>query len=152
MSYTASPTGVGGVAASPTSQRIEPTELSGWVGWIAFAGFMLVMVGTFHIFQGLIALFAHEYFLVGQNGMSIHVNFTTWGWIQLIGGIIVVAAGVGMFSGKPWARAVGVLVAMVSAIVNVGFLAAYPIWSIMMIGIDILVIWALIVHGRELRE
>ena len=72
--------------------------------------------------------------------------------MHLIGGIIVVAAGVAVFAGRMWARRVGVLIALVSAVVNVGFLSAYPIWSLMMITIDVLVIWALTVHGGELRE
>jgi hypothetical protein len=69
-----------------------------------------------------------------------------------VGGIIVVAAGMGLLSGKIWARTVGVLLAMVSAVVNIAFLPAYPIWSTIMIAVSILVIWALTVHGSELRD
>ena len=133
-------------------QNVQPTEMTGWVGWIAFAGIMMVLLGSFHFIQGLIALFKDEYFLVAPSGLTVNIDYTTWGWVHLIGGVIVAAAGFALFSGRIWARMVGVLVAMVSAVVNVGFLSAYPIWSAIMIGIDILVIWALTVHGSELRK
>jgi len=125
---------------------------SGWTGWVVFAGIMMVMLGVFHAIQGLVALFQDDYFLVGKSGLTLHIDYTAWGWIQLISGVVVFAAGLAVFVGQVWARSVGVLVAMLSAIVNVGFLAAYPIWSTIMIGLDVLVIWALIVHGGELRE
>jgi hypothetical protein len=133
-------------------QNVAPTNMSGWVGWVGFAGVMMVLLGTFHIIDGLIALFRDEYFLVGRSGLAVNVDFTTWGWVHLIGGVLLIAAGIGVFSGQVWARSVGVLLAMISAVVNIGFLSAYPIWSAIMILVDILVIWALMVHGGELRE
>jgi hypothetical protein len=75
---------------------------------------------------------------------------TTWGWIHLIAVIVVFLAGLAVFKGSVWARTVGVIVAMLSAIVNFAFLPYYPVWSIIIITVDVLVIWALIVHGREL--
>lgn len=151
MSETSRPGG-GESAHELTRQNVEPTGMSGWVGWVAFAGLMMVILGSFHAIQGLIALFQDEYFLVSKTGLALHVDYTAWGWVHLIGGIIIVAAGVALFAGKTWARVVAVIVAVISAIVNIGFLSAYPIWSTIMITIDILVIWALTVHGGELRE
>jgi hypothetical protein len=133
-------------------QNVQPTEMTGWVGWIAFAALMMVLLGTFHAIQGLVALFQDEYFLVAKSGLTIHVDYTTWGWIHLILGIIIALAGVALFTGKVWARALGVVIAMISAVVNIGFLSAYPIWSALMIGVDIPVIWALTVHGAELKR
>jgi hypothetical protein len=133
-------------------QNVQATQMTAWVGWIAFAGTLMVLLGAFHVIQGLVALFKDEYYLVGKAGLTVHVDYTTWGWIHLIGGIVVAGAGVALFTGAVWARSVGVLVAMVSAIVNIGFLSAYPIWSALMIGIDVLVIWALTVHGSEMRQ
>jgi|SRR5680860_119974 len=144
-----------GTRAAPQQdyrQNVQPTEMSGWVGWIGFAAVMMVMLGTFHAIQGLVALFKDEYFLVGQSGLTVEVDYTTWGWIHLIGGVLVVAAGIGLFTGRYWARTIAVLLALVSAVVNIAFLSAYPIWSTIMIAVDILVIWALMVHGSELRE
>jgi hypothetical protein len=124
---------------------------SAWVGWIAFAGIMMTMLGAFHIIQGLVALFNDEYFLVGPSGLVLNFDFTTWGWVHLIGGIVILAAGLCVFAGQFWARTVGVLVAMVSALINLAFLGAYPIWSTMMIALCVTVIWALTVHGSELK-
>jgi hypothetical protein len=129
--------------------RNEPT---GWVGWIVFAGVMMVMIGTFHGIQGLIAIFKDEYYLVGDNGLTVSVDYTAWGWTHLIGGAIVFAAGLGVLSGQTWARVVGVIVAIASAVLNFAFLAAYPFWSSIVIAMDVFVIYALCVHGREMQS
>jgi len=133
-------------------QNVQPTQMTGWVGWVAFAGVMMLLVGTFHVIQGLVAVFRDEYFLVTQSGLTLNVDYTTWGWTHIIGGAVLILAGIAVFSGQIWARTVGVILAMLSAIVNIAFLAAYPIWSVTMIAVDVLVIWALTVHGGELRE
>jgi hypothetical protein len=124
---------------------------SPWVGWIAFAGVIMVMLGTFHVVQGLVALFNSDYYLVRSSGLVINVDFTAWGWVQLIGGIITMVAGFGVFIGQVWARSVGVIVALGSALLNVGFLAAYPLWSLLMIALDVIVILALTVHGSDIK-
>ena len=133
-------------------QNVQATQMTGWVGWIAFAGVIMLLLGSLHVIQGLVALFKDEYFLVGKSGLIVNVDFTAWGWVHIVGGIIIAAAGLALFSGKVWARTIAVLLAMVSAVVNVAFLSAYPIWSALMIAIDVLVIWALTVHGSELKQ
>ena len=133
-------------------QNVEPTGMTGWVGWIAFAGVMMVILGTFHIIDGLVAIFNDEYFAVTKSGLIITADYTVWGWVHLLGGVIIIAAGVAVFTGQVWARSIGVLMAVISAVINIAFLSAYPIWSTIMIAVYILVIWALTVHGGELRE
>ncbi len=133
-------------------QNVEPTEMTAWVGWIAFAGAMMVLLGIFHVVDGLVALFRNEVFLVGRSGLTIEVDYTTWGWVHLIGGVLIVFAGIGLFIGNIFARSLAVLLAMISAVVNLAFIPAYPIWSAIMIAVDLLVIWALTVHGGELRK
>ena len=125
---------------------------SAWTGWVAFAGVIMVMLGSFHAIQGLVAIFKDNYYLVHSSGLVVNVNYTTWGWVHLLGGIIVAAAGFAVFTGQVWARTVGVILALISAIVNVGFLAAYPLWSLMMIALDVTVILALTVHGSEMKR
>jgi hypothetical protein len=134
-------------AAEPTEQ--EPTL---WVGWIVFGSMMMLMLGAFHMFQGFVALFQDEYYLVGKNGLTVSVDYTAWGWAHLILGAVVLATGVAVLYGQTWARVTGVAIAMASALVNIAFLAAYPIWSMMMITLDVLVIWALTVHGGEMKS
>ena len=134
----------------PASVRVYGTS-SAWGGWIAFAGMMMVMLGVFHIIQGLVALFNDEYFLVGRSGLILSVDFTAWGWVHLCVGVVAVVAGFCVFAGQLWARIVGTVMALVSAVVNLGFLAAYPLWSVMMIALDVVVIMALTVHGSEIK-
>jgi hypothetical protein len=122
---------------------------SGWVGMIAFAGTMMIMLGSFHLIAGFMALFEEDYFLVGKSGLVLNVDYTAWGWAHLIGGAIAMAAGFALFLGAMWARIVAVVIALLSAIVNIGFMSAYPIWSAIMIALDVLVIYAVTVHGRD---
>jgi hypothetical protein len=124
---------------------------TGWVGWILFAGTMLVLVGIFHVIQGFVALFRDEVYVVGKRGLVVNVDYTAWGWVHIIGGLVAVLAGFCLMRGQLWARILAVVVALASAVVNVAFLPAYPLWSAMMIGLDVLVIWAVTVHGSEMR-
>ena len=137
-------------AGSGTTIRTEDTESSAWVGWIAFAGMILMMLGVFHVIEGIIALTKDDYFLVRSSGLVVNVNYTTWGWVHIIVGCIVAAAGVGVLDGRIWARAIGVGVAFVSALISLGFLSAYPIWAILMIALAVVVIMALTVHGSDI--
>ena len=152
MTQAAQPEHPADQTAGGGGHHVQPTAMTGWVGWIAFAGFMMVLLGTFHVIEGIVALFRDQYFLVGSRGLTVHVSYTTWGWIHILGGILVGAAGIALFTGKLWARTVAVVVAFLSALVNLAFLASYPIWSALMIVIDLLVIWAVTVHGSELKS
>jgi hypothetical protein len=111
----------------------------------------MCLLGAFHVFQGLVALFQEEYFLVAESGLLVNVSFTTWGWIHVIGGVVVLVAGLCVFGGQVWARAVGVVVCLVSAVTSLAFLSAYPLWSVIMIGLDVVIIWALTVHGSDIK-
>jgi hypothetical protein len=133
-------------------RAMETREPSAWVGWILFAGTMLILLGTFQFIDGLVALFNSNYYLVTSNKLVVHANYTAWGWTLLVFGALSVAAGFGVMAGRTWARIYGIAVAFLSALVNLAFTAAYPVWSIIMVGLDIVVIWALAVHGREMRE
>ncbi len=152
MSETMGPGSTSGSPVYDGRQNVQPTEMTAWVGWIAFAGAMMVLLGIFHVVDGLVALFRNEIFLVGRSGLTIEVDYTTWGWVHLIGGVLIVLAGIGLFIGNIFARSLGVVLAMISAVVNLAFLPAYPVWSAIMIAVDLMVIWALTVHGGELRK
>ncbi|WP_127127294.1 hypothetical protein [Georgenia sp. SYP-B2076] len=138
-------------AASGAGMGTRDEDAGGWVGWLMFAGTMMWVVGMFHAIQGLIALFSADYYLVGASGLAVQIDFSTWGWVHLIGGVVIIIAGVGVFAGQTWARVVGVILAVVSALLNFAFIAAYPFWSMIMIAVDVFVIYALCVHGRALK-
>jgi hypothetical protein len=124
-------------------------DVSGWtVGFAVFAGVMLVLVGVFHVLAGLAAIIDDKYFVVGVN-YAYEFDTTAWGWIHLIVGVIVIAAGYGVFSGATWARVVGITLASLSAIANFFFIPYQPVWAILIIALDVLVIAALAAYGRE---
>jgi hypothetical protein len=140
-------TEVRGRVGEPTS-FYEPTS-TGWTGWITFAAVMMVILGIFHAIAGFVALFKEDYYQVGDNDLVVSVNYDAWGWVHIAVGALIIAAGASLFSRHMFGRIAAVVIASLSAIYNVAFLAAYPIWTVTMIAIDILVIWAVIVHGRE---
>jgi hypothetical protein len=123
-------------------------EVTGWVGWVYFAGFMLVLTGIFQTIAGLTALLNDEFYLLLERQLVVF-DFTTWGWIHMLLGIVIICAGTALFSGKKWARIVGVILATLNFIAQFAWVQAYPIWSIIAMVLDILVIYALTVHGHE---
>jgi hypothetical protein len=137
---------------STGSPGYEASDRSGWTAWVLFAGVIMVMIGAFHVINGLVALFEDEYYVVRPSGLVLSVDYTAWGWTHLLAGLLLCAAGWGAMVGQTWARVVGVVLAMLSALVNMLFIAAYPLWSIIIITLDVVVIYALIVHGRELKD
>jgi hypothetical protein len=120
------------------------------VGAIMFAGIMMAMSGIFSAIAGLFAL-AKDDFYVAVPNYILEIDPTTWGYIHLGLGILVAFAGFAVISGATWARVIGIILAVVSAIANFGFIPYYPIWSIIVIAIDVVVIWALAVHGRAMQ-
>jgi len=119
------------------------------VGAIMFAGIMMAMNGIFSALAGLAALIEDEFYVVLPNYL-LELDATTWGWIHVILGIVVAIAGFSVLTGKTWARVIGILVASLSAIANFAFIPYYPLWSILIIAIDVVVIWALATHGRQM--
>jgi len=133
---------------SGSSTVEEPT---GWVGWILFAGVMLILVGSFQMIAGFVALFNDHVYLVPSRDLAVSVSYTGWGWAQIILGLLAILGGYGIMVGQMWARIYAVIYASIAAIVNLAFISAYPIWMTLMITIDVLVIWAVTVHGREVK-
>jgi len=85
------------------------------------------------------------------SGLAIQVSFTQWGWLQIIAGALVFAVGLGLFTGRMWARVLGVILVSISALVNFAWATMFPVWSITLLAIDFLVLYALIAHGAEMK-
>jgi hypothetical protein len=132
-------------------EPIATTERTRWTGWIVFAGVMLIISGVLNAFYGLIAIINDDW-VVWTNRASLYLDLSKWGWVHLIIGLIVVLSGIGVFSGNVLARTVGVIAASLSLIANFFFIPAYPLWAIIVATIDVIVIWALIAHGSEMRS
>jgi len=120
-------------------------------GWVVFAAVLMMMAGMFGMINGLIALLKDEVYVVGPERLVVF-DFTQWGWIHLILGAVVFCAGLAVQSGALWARLVGVLLAVMHATSQIAWIEAYPFWALTTIGLDIIVIYALLVHGEEEAE
>jgi hypothetical protein len=135
------------------AQHYEPSPRpsGAWAGWLAFAAVILILIGTLSAGQGLIALFDDGFFIVPREDDLLLVDYSAWGVIMLAWGVLLVAAGFSVNAGHGWARWFAVLVVFINVIAQIGFLPAYPIWSAIMILLDVLVIFALTVRWDEAR-
>ncbi len=122
-----------------------------WVGWIYFAGAMMMMAGGFSLIEGLVALLQNEYYVPSTQGLLV-LDLTGWGWVHVVMGGLAIVIGFGLFVGAMWARVTGVVFALLNTLVQLAFMSAAPVWATIVIVIDILVIWALIVHGDEAKR
>jgi hypothetical protein len=123
---------------------------SSWaVGWISFAGVVMIMAGFFQAIAGIVAIFEDEFFVVTKDWV-FQLDPTAWGWIHLIIGVILLLAGIGVFTGNVLARTIGVILALVSALTAFAWLPYYPVWGVIIVALDIAVIWALTAHGRDI--
>ncbi|MER6992242.1 hypothetical protein ABT337_06175 [Saccharopolyspora hirsuta] len=122
---------------------------TGWVGWVYFAAAVLLVIGVIQIVNGVIA-FAHSGTVLTPAGTEIRVSYGTIGWSYLITGAVLAATGVGLLSGRTWARVVAAVLAVISVLANIAFFAAYPLWSAVAIVLNAVVIYALVVHGKEM--
>ena len=114
-------------------------------GMVYFAAIMMIVIGVFGAIEGLAAIIKNEFFVVTPN-YFITVDASAWGWIHLLLGIIVALAGFALMGGATWARVVGMAVAGLSLLANFLFIPHYPVWSILIIALDVLIIWALVTY------
>ena len=128
-------------------------RVTGWVRWIWFAGAMAIVGGTANLINGLIAVLDDSYYSVTGTGELLVWDFTAWGWIHIVIGVLLVVLGAMMIARpNPAVRTAGVLVAGLNAIAQFAYLGVYPVLAIVTIALDVLVIWALLVHGGEAEE
>lgn len=147
--YVHRDTGRGAGPASSTGRTgVDPSL---WVGWIWFAGVMMVMIGVFNVIEGLVALFNRVYYAVSPENLLVF-NLSGWGWVHIVVGVLVLLTGITLFSGAGWARVVTVVLAALNAVAQLAFVPVYPVWSTIVIALCVVVIWAVVVHGDEARS
>lgn len=127
------------------------TKPTGWTGWIYFAGTYMVLVGFFQAIYGLTALFNDSLIVTAPQNVWL-VDITTWGWAHLIFGVLLVFGGWAVMYGRMWARVLAVILAGLSAIMNFAFIPIYPFWSILVIVLDMVIIYAVTAHGSEVKD
>ena len=129
-----------------------PQEQS-WTGWVMFGGIVMIIAGAFDALLGLTAILlpSNEYLFLTDEAVIL-LDAAGWGWWHLFIGAAIVIVGIFVLRGATWARMVGVVLVSINAISQMGLLAVQPLWSLIMILLDIIVIYALIVHGREMKR
>jgi hypothetical protein len=126
-------------------------HVTGWVGWVWFAGIILILSGLFNAISGLYAIF-HRDVYVNAAGRLLVFDLTGWGWVHLLLGLLLIATGVAVSVGQTWARVVAIVLVMLNALTQLIWISVNPWWSLAVIAVDVLVLYALVVHGREARE
>jgi hypothetical protein len=124
-------------------------EVSGWaVGGAVFAAVLMMIAGAFQLIAGLTAIIKDTFFVTTPNYL-LTFDVSGWGWIHLAFGVVLLVAGFFVLQGNAWARVIGIALAGLSAIANFLFIPYYPLWSLLIIGLDVWVIWALASYGRQ---
>jgi hypothetical protein len=146
---TPSPVSAPPITAHRANGTSAPRRSGAWTGWVRFAGVMMTIIGAFAVIEGFIALFSPTYVTLTGAGVLLF-DLTAWGWVHLLLGILVLATGLALLGGAPgWARGVGVTLLAINMLVQLAFLPAYPLWSIILIVLDVVVIYALMVTWGE---
>ena len=124
-----------------------------WSGWVAFAGLLLMILGGLGFFQGLIAVIRDQYYVLGNNGALV-IDVSQWGWVMMIWGIVLALVGYGLVSGASWARWAAILVVGLNFLAQLGYDggSGYTLWSLTVIALNIIVLWALIVRWDDAKE
>jgi hypothetical protein len=120
-----------------------------WVGMVLFAGILLATVGFFNLIEGVIALFRDDFYLVRSDGLVLSFDYTVWGVILLISAVLLMGTGWGVVAGKTWARVAAIVIVFADTLFNMLFLPAYPVWTSLIIALNVFLIFVLVVHGRE---
>jgi hypothetical protein len=124
---------------------------TGWVGWIYFAGILMILRGVSQAFLGITALVNKQYLLItGNNSLVLSTGHTVaWGWVDIVMGLLVLAAGFSLLHASTWARVFAIVFTSASFLVNLAFVSVFPVWAVLAMIVDVLVLYALVVHGRE---
>ncbi|GIE30663.1 membrane protein [Actinoplanes italicus] len=129
----------------------QTTRPSAWLGMVIFSGVIVMLLGSFQLIEGIVAIGMDEHYFTTSSGLAVDFNYTVWGVFHSMLGLLTMAAGLGVLAGKMWARVIGIGVAAISALGNLLFLPAQPFWCTLIIALDVLVVYTLAVHGREAR-
>ncbi|MEV0675546.1 hypothetical protein AB0I60_03390 [Actinosynnema sp. NPDC050436] len=140
------------------SQEFYEAERSGrppiggaWARWITFAGIMLIVIGIFTVVEGLVALFHDQYYVAGADAVLVF-DLTGWGWVHLVVGVVLLLTGPVLWTGAAWARIVTIVFASLNAVAQLAFVGVQPVWSTIVIALNVMVIWAVVVHGGKAAQ
>lgn len=126
-------------------------NVTGWTGWVSFASVLMMLSGIVHILYGLGSLFSQGWYLYVNEQIYI-VNATTGGWVLLILGILLLVSGGLLMTGNLFGRIMGILLATLGIIANLAYIAIAPVWSILAVVVNAVVLYAVGVHGGEMKK
>ena len=121
-----------------------------WAGWVLFAGTMLLVTGLINVLEGIIALVDDKRLALTSNNLVV-VDVTGWGWVLLIAGLLMLAAGAGLLTAQTWARITAIVLVAVHLVIQIAWLGAYPVWSLLMIALDTVILFALTARWGAVR-
>jgi hypothetical protein len=124
---------------------------SGWAGLVFFASVLLLVTGAVNLIEGIAALVSDRDVILAEDGLFL-LNVPAWGWTLLIFGLVMLAVGAGLFQGQGWARVAAIVLVGIHAVAQVFWLGAYPLWSILMIVLDVVILFALTAHWTDVRR
>jgi hypothetical protein len=136
--------------ATPVTSRQRATAGAA-AGLAAFTGVMMVLAGTLHALQGVVALTNGSFFVYAADYV-FEFDLTTWGLIHLVAGAVVVAAGFGVLTGATWARVVAGILAGASFVTSFLWLPYYPLWSLVVMALDACILWSVTGRGRGVTD
>jgi hypothetical protein len=126
-------------------------DSNAWSGWVAFAGLLMIVIGCLDFFAGLAAAINNRYVAISKDQMVLFHSVSTWGWITMLWGIVIVLAGFGLLSGAGWARWFTIIVGTITFFVNLGWVgnSGYPLWTLIVLILNGVVLYALMVRWGE---
>lgn len=139
-------------APQPMDRTRHGQSESGWLVWAAFGGVMLVVAGAADLTAGVLALARPAFFVASQHGLAVALGWTAWGLLHLAWGAAVVAVGLGVVAGRRGAQWVAVVLSGLSVVRSLLFIDVAPVWMSLTVALDLLIIYALVVHGAALRS
>jgi hypothetical protein len=129
---------------------VTTTRSSSWGGWIAFAGWLMIVIATLDFFEGLIAIIRGQYYVLSANQIIVF-DVRTWGWVTMIWAVVLALAGLGVLAGSGWARWFAIVVGSLNFIAQLGFVGStqYPLWALTVLALTGIALFALIVHWHD---
>jgi hypothetical protein len=132
--------------------EVEESRATGWVGWVLFAGMMLVLLGTAHTMLGALAVFRPEMLAGTRPDVLLGLPLAVLAWGHLLLGAAAVVTGVALIRGLRWAQFVGIVVALFTGMMSFLFAAVYPVWAVIIMVLCGVVFYAIAAHGDEVYD
>ncbi|MGW5388263.1 DUF7144 family membrane protein [Nocardia sp. NPDC003963] len=138
--------GATGAHAAGTGERPVKQAVAGGTSIAAAA--LLLVAGFITLFQGISAAAKDDVFVAGPNYVY-ELDLTSWGWIHIVFGILLILVGLALFTGALWARVTAIGLVALSIVANFLWIPWYPLWSILIIALDVVIIWAIATWDTE---